>query len=151
MPKTKAQKAVFTLLMAIMMVYGMETYNHLLQSGPAIADFTLPFVELVGFVCCVIVLQELIAGRLARRIARCFVDEESAKKTVMILAVQIATVVLMCPMMSAVATVIFKQAIAAPFVVKWIQTLALNLPMAFCWQLLVAGPCVRGIVKRVTI
>jgi hypothetical protein len=32
---------------------------------------------------------------------------------------------------------------------KWIQTIATNLPMAFCWQLLVAGPLVRMAFRKI--
>jgi len=32
---------------------------------------------------------------------------------------------------------------------KWIQTIATNLPMAFCWQLLVAGPLVRLAFRKI--
>ena len=30
----------------------------------------------------------------------------------------------------------------------WIQTAALNFPMALCWQIFFAGPLVRGIFRR---
>jgi hypothetical protein len=55
----------------------------------------------------------------------------------------------MCPMMSLVATLVFKADSAAPLYQKWLNTFAVNLPMAMSWQLLAAGPMVRGVVKRI--
>ena len=97
----------------------------------------------------VILLQELIAGRTARRIAFKFADPATARPLRVTIAVQVATVLLMCPMMSLVAAIVFKADAAAPLYAKWLMTFLFNLPMAMLWQLLVAGPLVRGVIKRV--
>jgi hypothetical protein len=149
MPKTKGQKAVFSLLMALVMVYGMEVYNHIVAGDRSASSFTIPVLELAGLMLAVIALEELIAGRIARRIAFAIVDAEKARPLAVIVAIQVATVCLMCPMMSFVATLVFKASMPGPLPLKWIRTVAVNLPMAMAWQLLVAGPLVRGVVKRV--
>lgn len=55
----------------------------------------------------------------------------------------------MCPMMSMVATLAFKHPMLDNLLVAWMQTVALNFPMALLWQLFVAGPVVRFIVARI--
>lgn len=149
MPKTKAQKTVFSLLMAFLMVYGMEVYNHIVTGSVTASSFLVPLGELLGLMAAVLLLEEFIAGRIARKIAFRIVNPDKAKQITAIVAVQIATVCLMCPMMSLVATLVFKAEVPAPLPLKWLQTVAVNLPMAMTWQLLVAGPVVRGVVKKV--
>ena len=48
---------------------------------------------------------------------------------------------IMCPIMSLVATLLFKE----PSFGTWAHTFGCNLPMAFFWQLCFAGPLVRKI------
>ena len=48
------------------------------------------------------------------------------------------TVCLMCPMMSFVATVLFK-GVDSQIIAKWLQTSALNFPMALCWAGVLCG------------
>ena len=64
------------------------------------------------------------------------------------LAMSDSAVCFMCPMMNLVATLLFKD-IDGELFLKWIQTIATNLPMAFCWQLLVAGPLVRLAFRKI--
>lgn len=46
-----------------------------------------------------------------------------------------------------VATLAFKRPPAGELVATWLQTVALNFPMALLWQLFVAGPAVRAVVR----
>lgn len=55
----------------------------------------------------------------------------------------------MCPCMSLIATVLFKRP-ASDGVAVWIQTAALNFPMALCWQIFFAGPLVRLVFRVLT-
>lgn len=151
MPKTKAQKIVFSLLMSLVMVYGMETYNHFIAGIVRPSAFTLPILELLGLMAAVIFLQETIGGRLARFIAFKLVNPRSDKKLKVIVTVQFFTVLIMCPMMSAVATIVFKGSVDSPFFIKWGLTVAANFPFALGWQLLVAGPSVRKVVSLVKV
>jgi hypothetical protein len=147
MPKTRAQKIVFSLLMALCMVYGMETYNHIIAGNRTASAFALPVLELLWLMAAVIVLQETIGGRLARRIAFRFVDPQaSGKKLRVIVAVQIATVCIICPLMSLLVTFTFNSDVPLPVPVKWGLTFAANFPFALAWQLLVAGPAVRKVI-----
>lgn len=50
-------------------------------------------------------------------------------------------------MMSLVATLAFKQPPAGELVATWIQTVAMNFPMALLWQLFAAGPAARAVMR----
>ena len=50
--------------------------------------------------------------------------------------------------MSLVATILFKDA-GNQFIAVWLQTIALNFPMAFFWQMLYAGPFVRFVFRQI--
>lgn len=149
MPETKAQKTIFSILMALLMVYGMETYNHIIAFGFVPDSFAISIFELMWLMAAVVVLEELIAGPLARKIAFSIVKPRGKPTLKTIVAVQIATVCLMCPMMSFVATLAFKGSLPDPLWLKWLRTVAVNVPMAMAWQLFVAGPTVRTVVKHV--
>ena len=69
------------------------------------------------------------------------------KERIVILAISAMTVCVMCPMMSFVATALFK-GVNASLIPNWIQTTALNFPMALCWQIFFAGPLVRMIFGK---
>jgi len=136
-------------MMAVAMVYGMEVYNAALRNGGLRNSLlVIPPGELLFLSVVVFLVQELAGGPLARKLASRLVDPGSSSPTAAGLAVSVSTVCFMCPMMSLVATLLFK-GIDGELVSKWIQTTATNLPMAFCWQLLVAGPLVRLVFRKI--
>lgn len=148
MPETKSQKILFSILMSFAMVYGMEVYNSAIRNRSLdSSSFFLPIGELVLLMLTVIILETLLVGPLVRGIAFKIVIPDKAKPIVVILAVQIMTVCLMCPIMSLVASLAFKGGFNSQIVATWAKTVVINFPMAFCWQIFVAGPLVRLIVR----
>ena len=82
-----------------------------------------------------------IAGPIALHFASWFLPENPSPFR-RILTISTCTVLLMCPLMSLAATLYFKQELGSlPSV--WLSTFLINLPMAFCWQMFIAGPAVR--------
>ena len=142
MPESKFERAVFGGMMALAMVYGMEVYNQALRNGVDGSLLRVSAAELVGLSIIVIVLQELVGGPLARRLARFCVDPRGLPPALMMMTVSVFTVFCMCPLMSLVTTLIF-QGTGDGLMQRWLAAVRLNLPMAFAWQLLVAGPLVR--------
>lgn len=68
MPANRAQRVVFSLLMAFAMVYGMELYNQALMAGGLATElFWAPFADIVPLMAAVIVLESLVGGRIAHR------------------------------------------------------------------------------------
>lgn len=148
MPKTKAQRIVFSLLMAFAMVYGMELYNQaLIYGGLKTELFAAPFVDIVPLMVAVIVLETLVGGRIAHRLTFRLLDPTKVPTLLVTVFMGAFTCWSMCPMMSLVATLAFKQPPAGELVATWIQTVAMNFPMALLWQLFAAGPAVRAVMR----
>lgn len=121
MPKNKFQEVIFTIIMVFFMVYAMICYNISLNiGGMSNTVFLSAFHELVIMGPIAFILDFFIVSKLA----------------------------FMCPLMSFAATLLFKNA-GNQFVAVWLQTTAMNFPMAFFWQLIYAGPIVRFIFRHI--
>ena len=106
--------------------------------------FVMAFGELVVMGIAGFLLEMFIAGPLAKKLAFRIVTPGEDRMTAVILAVSAMTVCIMCPLMSLIATLLFK-GVDSQVIAKWIQTTVMNFPMAFCWQIFFAGPFVRWI------
>lgn len=145
MPETRVQKLAFGIMMAAVMVYGMEVYNTALQSGRlSEAELAIPLHDLLLLSVIVVLLETLVASPVVGRLAPKLVDKKNSRPVVFTLTVSVLTVCCMCPLMSLVATVLFKGS-GGDILMKWGTTFGANFPMAFCWQLFIAGPLVRRI------
>lgn len=145
MPKTKFQEVIFTILMVFVMVYAMICYNISLNiGGMANHVFLDAFHELVIMGPVAFILDFFLYGSLSKKLAFRIVNPAEDKPIMIILAISSITVCLMCPSMSLVATLLFKNP-GKEVIAIWLQTTALNFPMAFFWQIFFAGPFVRKI------
>lgn len=145
MPKTKFQEVIFTILMVFVMVYAMICYNISLNiGGMANHVFLDAFHELVIMGPVAFILDFFLYGSLSKKMAFRIVNPAEDKPIMIILAISSITVCLMCPSMSLVATLLFKNP-GKEVIAIWLQTTALNFPMAFFWQIFFAGPLVRKI------
>ena len=123
MPKNKFQEVIFTIIMVFFMVYAMICYNIVLNTGAMTNSvFLSAFRRIVNFRNC--------------------------HPFSMILAISVASVAFMCPLMSFFATLFFKHA-GNQFIAVWLQTTFMNFPVAFFWQLIYAGPIVRFIFRHI--
>ena len=145
LPQNKFQDVIFTIFMAFVMVYAMICYNIALNAG-GMQNFVFlaAFKEMIIMWPIAIALELLFVGKLAQKLAFRFVTPGKDPMILMILGISAMSVCLMCPLMSMVATILFKDA-GAEFVAVWLQTTAFNFPMALCWQIFVAGPLVRNV------
>lgn len=145
MPKTKFQEVVFTIMMVFVMVYAMICYNIAFNiGGMSNHVFFDAFHELVIMGPIAFILDFFLYGSLSKKMAFRIVNPAEDKPIMIILAISSITVCLMCPSMSLAATLLFKNA-GTEFIAVWLQTTALNFPMAFFWQIFFAGPLVRKI------
>lgn len=145
MPKTKFQNVIFTLMMALVMVYAMICYNISLNKGGMSGEvFLLAFHELIIMWPLAFVLEMFVVERLARKLAFRIVTPGQDRPIFITLAISSMIVCLMCPTMSLAATILFKDP-GANIIPIWLETTALNFPMAFFWQIFFAGPLVRTI------
>ena len=147
MPKNKFQEVIFTIIMVFVMVYAMICYNIVLNTGTmANETFLLAFHELAFMGPIAFVLDFFIVSKLAFACASRMVDFRNCHPFSMILAISVASIAFMCPLMSLAATILFKNA-GSEFVAVWLETTVFNFPMAFFLQLIYAGPVVRFIFR----
>lgn len=145
MPKTKFQDVIYTIIMAIIMVYGMIVYNVSLNRGVVeVQNFVLALHEMPIMVPIAFVLEMFIVGPIARKLAFTVMTPED-KPQFITYAISICICCIMCPVMSLIATFLFKDRSFG----TWVQTFAFNFPMAVCWQLFYCGPLVRLIFRAI--
>ena len=145
LPQNKFQDIIFTIFMAFVMVYAMICYNISLNvGGMQNFIFLAAFKEMLIMWPVAIAFELLFVGKIAQKLAFRFVTPGKDPVIMIILGISAMSVCLMCPLMSLVATILFKDA-GTEFVAVWLQTTAMNFPMALCWQIFFAGPLVRNV------
>lgn len=148
MPKTKLQDVIFTIIMVIVMVYGMVVYNIAWSNGGLepntfyIALFELPIMVPIAFI-----LEFFFVGNIVKKTVFRHMNPND-KPIFITFFISALTVAWMCPLMSAIATIIFNGATPATFASKFFVIFARNIPMEFFWQLFYAGPLVRLIFTK---
>lgn len=146
MPKTKLQNVIFTIIMAFVMVYAMVCYNIALDKGGMSNEiFLLAFHEIPIMWPVAFVLELFVVERLSKKLAFRIVSPED-KPIFITLAICSMIVCLMCPIMSFIATLLFKHP-GSEVIAVWLQTTLLNFPVALCWQIFFAGPLVRNVFQ----
>lgn len=149
MPKTKFQEVIFTIMMVFVMVYAMICYNIALNVGGLNTSvFLSAFHEFVIMAPVAFVLDFFFVGHIAKRTAFRIVNPEKENPFHLVIAISVVSVAWMCPLMSLAATILFKD-VGNQFIAVWLQTIALNFPMAFFWQMLYAGPFVRFLFRQI--
>ena len=142
MPKTLFQRILFTIIMATIMVYGMVVYNVALNTGGVTNQtFLLALHELPIMVPVAFVLEFFVVEKLATRLAFTFMRPTDRPQFITY-AISLMIICIMCPIMSLIATILFKNA-GSQFVAVWLQTTFMNFPVAFFWQLMYCGPLIR--------
>lgn len=147
MPKTKLQNVIFTIAMAFVMVYALVCYNISMdQGGMSNQVFLLAFHELPIMWPAAFILEFFVVEKLSKMLAFRIVSPQD-KPIMIVLAISSMIVCLMCPMMSLIATILFKNP-GKEIIALWLQTTVLNFPMALCWQIFFAGPLVRNVFNK---
>ncbi|MDD3369720.1 MAG: DUF2798 domain-containing protein [Lachnospiraceae bacterium] len=145
MPKTKLQDAVFTAIMATIMVYGMIVYNVALNTGEVAGyTFLAALHELYIMAPIAFILEFFIVGKIARGLAFSVMRPDDRPQFITY-AISICICCIMCPVMSLIATFLFKE----PSFGTWIQTWGMNFPAAVLWQMCYCGPLVRLIFRTI--
>lgn len=146
MPKNKFQDVIFTIIMATIMVYGMVVYNVALNTGGVTGQtFVTAIRELPIMVPIAFVLEFFIVGKLATMLAFTVMKPDDRPQFITY-AISICICCIMCPIMSFFATVFFKE---TKDFGTWMQTWAMNFPMAICYQMFYCGPFVRLIFRLI--
>ena len=147
MPKNKFQDVIFTAIMATIMVYGMIVYNVALNMGGVRGEtFIAALHEMPIMVPIAFILEFFVVGKIARMLAFTVMRPDDRPQFITY-AISICICCIMCPIMSFIATLLFKNA-GKEFVAVWLQTTFLNFPVAFFWQLMYCGPFIRFLFRK---
>ena len=147
MPQNKFQDVIFTAIMATIMVYGMIVYNVALNTGGVSGQtFLLATHEMIIMVPVAFVLEFAFVDKLAHMLAFRIVTPQD-RPIFITLAISSMIVCIMCPCMSLVATILFKNA-GSNVIATWCQTTFMNFPVAFFWQIFYCGPFIRLIFRK---
>lgn len=143
MPKNKFQDVIFTAIMAVVMVYGMIVYNVALNMrGISTGTFFAALHELPVMAPIAFILEFFVVGKIAKMLAFKVIRPDDRPQFITY-AISICICCIMCPVMSLIATILFKE----PGMGTWIQTWAMNFPMAILYQMFYCGPVVRLIFR----
>ena len=144
MPKSKLQNVLFTIVMAFVMVYDLVCYNIALDKGGMSNEiFLIAFHEIVIMLPVAFVLEFFIVEKFATKLAFRIVTPQD-RPIFITLAISSMIVCIMCPIMSFIATLLFAYA-DNQLIAVWIQKTFMNFPVAFFWQIFIAGPLVRNL------
>ena len=122
MPKTLPERIFFAIVMAAIMVYGMIVYNVALNTnGVTNATFVMALHEMPIMVPVAFVLEFFVVEKLATKLAFLFM-RPTARPQFITYAISLMIVCIMCPVMSLVATLLFKE----PSFGMWVHTWGCN-------------------------
>lgn len=129
----------------LIMVYGMIVYNVALNTGGVTnATFGMALHEMPIMVPVAFVLEFFVVEKLATALAFTFMRPTDRPQFITY-AISLMIVCIMCPVMSLVATLLFKE----PSFGTWVHTWGCNFPMALCWQMFYCGPLSRFIFRAI--
>lgn len=155
MPKNKVQGIIFGILMSVTMAYGVEVYNIAWKMGiPTMPGgfsnmtndvFLGALIEAAYMWLFVFLFSNLWGTRVGADLAAKLVDPEHDNAF-------LCTVLVMCPTMSLVASILFNIILGGMPIVQlpaiFVGTLIKNFPMALLWNLFAAGPISRLVFEK---
>ncbi len=119
MPKTKTQRIVFGILMSFFMAYGMEVYNiairmgYNLTVGQGFSSITYPVFlealkEAVGMSVIVFIVSNLVGNRAGAAFMAKYCAPDKDNPYFCRVMRQAGTILVMCPLMSLIASILFQ-------------------------------------------
>ena len=173
MPQNQFQRMVFAFITVVITVHGFVLYNLYVISGSTLMETTgqssvlnainfnggvymfgsyLPIwaVILVEF-CCAYTLEVLVGSPSSFKLASRVFDPAKTHPVIFESAIICATVGIMCPAMSFLATWFYYPYYngfnGLTFLANWFRLVCYNLPFAFFSQILFIQPFVRTVFK----
>lgn len=144
-----AASLAFPISMAVCMVYGMELYNHVLMGAPLLpATLLSPLSELAPMAVSVLLVEKAVGSRVVG-VALSGIGGPEGHALPAGIVRGALTCVVMCPLMSMVATLAFQHPSLETITPLWLGTFARNLPFALAWSLLVARPVSGAVAGRI--
>ena len=162
MPQTKFQKLMFALITVVITVPCFVFYCSSYEAGGFNVDVIknslifIPIEFVLAFLC-----EIFIGSPLSLKFALKAIDPKKNDPMVVETAIVCATAVIMCTVMSFLATILYNGIIAVGiyggdftnfainFIPYWLQKIVLNFPFALLSQLFFIQPLVRRIFKAI--
>ncbi|MBN1603872.1 MAG: DUF2798 domain-containing protein [Chitinispirillaceae bacterium] len=149
MPTTKLQLLFFMSLTVLLSVVAFVNYNIAISMGSMTNQvFFLSLKEIPIEFLFAFLIQFVFGNKLATRMAFKIVDPKTDKPLFIIIAIACMNILIMCPAMSFIATVIHN-GININFIANWLQKMTFNFPFAFFIQIFFIGPIVRNVFNVV--
>ena len=149
MPATKFQRVVFAFLTVTITVHLFVFYNLAISMGGMSNQV---FISSRGIIpiefAFAFLLEIFLVGKLAEKLAFRAVNPREDKPYIITTAVMCATVGLMCPMMSFIATILYN-GLTPELLAQWMQKIVFNFPFAFFTQLFFIQPFVRFLFRAI--
>ena len=162
MPQTKFQRLIFALITVIITVPCFVFYCSSYEAG----GFTVEIIKnswiFIPIEFVLAYLSEIFIGSpLSLKIAFKAIDPKKNDPMIVETIIICATVLVMCPLMSFLATILYNGIIAvgmhgAPlnnfivnFIPYWLQKIVLNFPFALLSQLFIIQPLTRIIFRKI--
>lgn len=162
---TKKEKLIYALITVIITVPCFVIYCLSIENGGILnIDYKFALI-LIPIEFVLAYLSEIfIGGPLATKLALKTISPKENKPIIVETAIICATVCIMCPLMSFLATILYKgifpvlvfndptfliRIFLIDFIPNFLQTFALNFPFALLSQLFFIQPLVRRIFKKI--
>lgn len=163
MPRTKKEGIIFGIIMSITMAYGMEVYNVAIKEGyNSMAGgfssmtnrvFLDALIEASYMWIFVFIFSNLWGNKTGHALAEKIIRPETDNPFFITVIISCCTVLIMCPTMSLVASILFNVIMAhgdwTQLPAIWAGTVIKNFPMALLWNLFAAGPITRLIFRKI--
>ena len=163
MPRTKKQGIIFGVLMSFLMAYGMEVYNISIRMGFNLTEglgyssisyevFLEALKEAVFMGTIVFIVSNLVGNKVGAAVMNKYCDVTKDNPYFCRIMRQAGTILVMCPLMSLIASVIFQIILGGHPIAQlpaiWIGTVMKNFPMAFFWNMFMVAPFVHWIFEK---
>ncbi|MFC6171426.1 DUF2798 domain-containing protein [Loigolactobacillus jiayinensis] len=149
MPRNWKEEIVFTAIMAGLMVFVMVCYNVLLVQGFTKGFLMNSLAEYPGGLLVAVVLDLLIVGPIAKKLAFRYIINDYMKKNVILIGITISVMMVlgMVSCMSLFGMIMSHELgghVLATYGHAWIFNLIVALPL----QLLIVGPIARAVLGK---
>lgn len=124
-------------------------YNIAIAMGGMSNQVFLASLKEIGIECVfAFLLQVLLAGKLAPKIAFNVINPANEKEYITMIAIVCSTVVIMCPTMSFIANIMYN-GFTSEFIAQWMQKIVFNFPFAIFIQLFLVQPLVKYVFESI--
>lgn len=148
MPENRLQRIIFMFLTVLFSVIAFVNYNIAIMKGAMSSKiFIISLKEIPLEFVFAFLLQFLFVNNFAVKKAFKIVDPDD-KPIFIVLAITCITIMIMCPAMSFIATLLHNS-FSSDLISVWLKKIIINFPFAFFIQIFVIGPLVRTIINLV--